>query len=577
MNMARFHPVLYLLGTALAPCAFAAPTVTAPPAGSTVVHAGSDFATQVIGDAWDMNNPQDIDTDESTNLNNQIFSGGVFTGSPSACPAVFWPHFTGYGSQIVATKRGPRFPIDTTTYRYFTVKLKTATSQPVHMFFFKNGDTGVQANIGASTFLNTPANAWSIQTWDLYADTFGPGQGYQLWTTFPTVQGIRFDPCNTGTPAVSVDWIRLTAAPTAANMYTVTWTDTGSGPYTVTAIDGDNATYTFTTSASGTSYSADLSRLAPGDYHIAVSRSGASATSTGVLHVNIPAQVNITAPTLRGDQALSYAVQEQGGQWGPMSAVDFTPSPPPNFTNVSYTNPVGSFYGRPTNFDPIFIMKTTGHLIDTSYYRSACFTLQVFGTRDITNGSVARLFWGVNSSAVTTTKDIILGNGLVEYCMPDLADTTAVPLVSGSPQPWSGNLGYFRMDPHEFTPMGGCNTPQTCHDVRLDSIILAPFAAADPSYTIQWNLTDPDYVSGGSIQVLLDHDTTFGNGNETVLATLPYQTGAAQYAFNASNSSVASGTYRVVVLANDGINSVPQYATGPLVVASDVIFRDGFE
>src|SRR5689334_20833937 len=77
-------------------------TVTAPPAGSSTISAGNDFATQVIGDAWDMSNPQDVDTDESTNLTAQTFSGGLFSTSASTCAASFWPQFTGYGSQIVA-------------------------------------------------------------------------------------------------------------------------------------------------------------------------------------------------------------------------------------------------------------------------------------------------------------------------------------------------------------------------------------------------------------------------------------------------------------------------------------------
>jgi len=248
-----------------------------------------------------------------------------------------------------------------------------------------------------------------------------------------------------------------------------------------------------------------------------------------------------------------------------------------DFKNVSYSNPAGSFSGRPTNNDPEFIMQTTGHTIDASYYRSACFTLEVFGTRSVGSGGIARLFWGVTSSSVSTTTDIILNSGLVEYCLPDLADASAVPLIAGSPQPWAGNLGYFRMDPDEYTPPNGCSTPQTCHDVRLDSIILAPFAEAVPAYTIQWNIADPDYSgSGGSITILLDPDRTFGNGNDTPIATLPFATGAGQYDF-VDIDSAPDGTYHVIVLADDGRNAVAQYGGGPLIIHNDVIFRDGFD
>ncbi|HSN01632.1 MAG TPA: hypothetical protein VLS52_11545, partial [Rudaea sp.] len=224
------YPALLLLAV-LCQTALGALTITAPPAGSSTVQAGTDFATQVVGDAWDMSNPADVDTDESTNLATQTFSSGLFSASASACPASFWPQFTGYGSQIVAIKRGPRYPIDTATYRYFTVKIKTLTAQPDRVLFFKNGDTGVTGNYGSGIFQSLPANQWTIQTWDLYTDVY-TSSPYFPWTSFPQVQGIRFDPCNSGTPTIQVDWIRLTAPPTAGQMYTVTWSDSGgSGPY----------------------------------------------------------------------------------------------------------------------------------------------------------------------------------------------------------------------------------------------------------------------------------------------------------------------------------------------------------
>src|SRR4051812_19551980 len=106
---------------------FAALTVTSPGAGSSTIAAGNDFATQVIGDAWDMKNAQDIDTDESASLNSQTFSGGVFSATdPEAvggCALAFFPMFMGYGTQTVAVARGQKFAIDTSVYRYFTMKI----------------------------------------------------------------------------------------------------------------------------------------------------------------------------------------------------------------------------------------------------------------------------------------------------------------------------------------------------------------------------------------------------------------------------------------------------------------------
>jgi hypothetical protein len=578
----RTTPPTALLAVAVAifsPAAFAALTVTAPPAGLSFISAGNDYATQVIGDAWDMNNTQDVDTDDAIGATSQTFSGGIFTvvDSAAGCNTGIFPSFMGYGTQTVAMARGQQYPINTSVYRYFTMKIKAtggAAAQNNQVFYFKDGDSRGGTNLlGATNLKPISPNQWSYVTWDLFTESSN-----LAWTSLPYVEGIEVIPCNGGSPNIQIDWIRITAPASSGQSYNVAWTDTGSTTtYTITAIDADGARYQFATGVGGMSYSADFSRLAPGDYHVEVKRADATtALSVGVVHVNFVPQVNIASPSVRGEQSKSYALTQQGVQWAvPMSAVDFQATP--HFTNITYANPSfpGSFSGRPTSNDPEFIMKTTGHLIDASLYRSACFTMQVFGPRNIGLGSVARLFWGVNSSSVTTTTDIILGNGLVEYCMPDLADTAAVPLVAGSPQPWAGNLGYFRMDPHELPPPGGCSTPQTCFDVRLDSIILSPFAAANPSYTINLTVTDPDFASGGSIQIFLDPDKTFGNANEIGVATVPYTIGSYKLV---ADQNIPNGTYYLVLLADDGLNSVPQYAGGKIVTNnSDVIFRDGFE
>ncbi len=575
---ARFIVTAILLVIGLQQSASAALVVTSPGAGSSTIAAGDDYATQVIGDAWDMNNPEDIDTDDSLNLTSQTYSGGYFSATDisavNTCGAYFFPLVMGYGTQTVTITRGPRFPIDTSKYRYFTMKIEQSgggtQAQSNRVIFFQDGDSTVNGTFGSSTFGSVTPNQWNIQTWDFFTDVFTTG-GYKAWTSLPHVEGLQVPICNSGSPNLKVDWIRLTAAPTPDELFHVTWTDSVSSTYTITAIDADGARFQLASGVSGTSYDADFSRLAPADYHVEVKSTNNTALSSGVLHINTPPQVDITSPSIRGEQNQSYALTAFGYQWGPMAAKDFTSVT--NFTNVSYTNPVGSFSARPTNGDPQLVMNTSGHMIDATLYRSICFTQEIFGPRSVGDGSVARVFWGVNSSNVAITTDIVLGSGLREYCLPDLADTTAVPLVSGPA--WAGKLGFLRFDPDEFTPPSGCNTPETCHDVRLDSIILSPFAVAAPSYTLHWSVTDADYTGGGSIQILLDPDKTFDNGNEIVIATVPYTVGSYELEVD---SSIPDGTYNVVLLTDDGINAVPQYAGGKLITRhADEIFHSGFE
>ena len=196
---------------------------------------------------------------------------------------------------------------------------------------------------------------------------------------------------------------------------------------------------------------------------------------------------------------------------------------------------------------------------------------------------MARVFWGNSPAALTTSQDIVLDDNLgdtvvSEYCIPDLA---AAPLETNPPQNggiWSGTKSVFRLDPDELTPPGACSTADTCHDVRLDSVILSPFAEAYPDYLVQWTLSpDPDYSGGGFTQIFLDPDKTFGNGNEIRVAVLAYTLGANQFKFVAGKN-IANGTYNLAVQADDGVNTVTQYAGGPIIVRNDdVIFRDGFD
>ena len=115
----------------------------------------------------------------------------------------------------------------------------------------------------------------------------------------------------------------------------------------------------------------------------------------------------------------------------------------------------------------------------------------------------------------------------------------------------------------------------TCHDVRLDSVTLSPFAQANPGYTFTWTFVDPDDAAD-TVDVYLDPDTTPGNGNETLIARgLPASNG--QYVWPGSNS-VNYGNYHALIVATDGKNIVNQYGGGVIIVgARDGIFRDGFD
>lgn len=591
-----------LLAIALLPATFTAHALTVlHPATGEVVTAGDDYATQVLGNAWDMNDSIDIDMEESFNVTNQSLGGGHFFGTTTAADANIYPLFEGQLSSINLS-RGATFPVDTSHYRYLTVKMKaTKPSVPVEfsrvVFYQVNGTYG----LGAYHLLAAD-NSYVIFTNDMLTQIDGTSP--HQWTDFAQVTGLRIDPATPGGAFTTgsqfnIDWIRLTAPATASQKTPVQWTDSGySGSYNITAVDADNVTTYPLGATSGTSYLADTSFLAPGAYRIKVARTGGGGATalSQIFYINSPPQPELTSPSVRGDQTRDFATIVAGNPWGPIDATDFsingaTPNGVINFKLIPpsssyYTTPVGSFHGRPTNDDPQWFLNLHNQAIDTSIYRSLCFKQEVFGPRVLgegpTAGSVARVFWGPTAGSLTTSDDIVLhdnvGDSIVsEYCIPDLAAANVIdPTATPAGGTWSGMKSAFRIDPSEFTPPGGCSTPDTCHDVRLDSVTLSPFAHANPNYTFTWTLADPDNASD-TIDLYLDPDTNPDNGNEILIHSQTAGSGNGQYVYTGSGL-VASGTYHALIVADDGYNAVAQYAGGPIIVtSSDVIFRNGFE
>ncbi|HEX4480921.1 MAG TPA: hypothetical protein VH082_08945 [Rudaea sp.] len=578
---------------AMALCGFCASTsaltVTQPGSG-TVVPAGDEYATEQLSDPWDMNDAADMDTEEPSAVINQVFSNGIFSGDTSAAGGGnrTFPLFGGYISSINSS-RGFNHPVDTQRYRYFTVKMRatrpTSNVELANLYFYSADVSGA---CGLTSFHPLPASTWTIFTFDMVTDAGVNSDCPHHWTDFP-VGALLFDPAlDSNVPFASVhfdiDWIRLTGTALPSDDTSVQWSDTGySGTYSVTLNEtGSNPVSVLLASGvSGTSYLADLTRFPAAQYTITVSRDTGTATSatSGNFRINLAPMVSVAAPDKHGDQAKNFAATVVGNAWGPINATDFAINPTgTNWASANYNMPTGSFYGRPKNNDPEWYMNLGSHAIDTSLYRSLCFTLKDFGQRAVGQGSVARFFWGQKTNGqLTVSQDVPLdAGGPNEYCFADVA---AVPVESVSlAGPWTGTQTLFRLDPHEFPVSTACmntKTPADCHDVQLDSVVLSPFYDADPGFTFKWNLVDDD--ADVEISLYLDRDTTPDNGNEFPIYSASVPSSNGQFVWQGS-ADVSYGTYQVYIVADDGKNSVTQYATGPLIVgARDGIFRNGFQ
>ncbi len=92
----------------------------------------------------------------------------------------------------------------------------------------------------------------------------------------------------------------------------------------------------------------------------------------------------------------------------------------------------------------------------------------------------------------------------------------------------------------------------------------------NPRFNVSWEMCDPD--STNTVEVLLDGDDT-PNGNEILL----YSSTAAQdadgcasdeFTFDLPTMTFEAGTYRILALVSDGVNSFPFYAPGSIRLLS---------
>lgn len=544
--------------------------VSEPDGIGDVVAEGLDFAVQEIGDAWDMANPADVVTTETLQIRNEAFSGGVYRGITDGGDPQFYLTFQGVFSSVLTMDRGQRYPIATADYRYLAARVRYRSaaggtlpnaSIPTIAYFYRDENSLFDAatddgTFGCSAVTNVAPNDWQILVIDLWQSQCGLKP--KGWLDFTTIKGLRINPTlGAGNADVrfEYDWIRLVPEGGSAQKKTVTWTG-GSGPFAVAAFN-DSTEVTLGSGIAGRSFVADFSILPPGNWNVRVSGGGQSAVSPGPVTINAAPQLTFTQPDLRGDEANSYAAAVVGNPWGPLSAVDVELTR--NISNLSYNSPAGTLTGvsdpsTAITGDPYILWRST-EAIDTERYRLVCYTMEIEGDRNIGAGSVARILYG-NDTAVpfATTDDIIVQEGLNEYCIGDLRD---IQLEGGLPHDWFGALNHIRLDPLEFP---------TSRAFRVDEFLLAPFDTANPGFAFRW--VDADADDDATIDLYIDPDRNPDNGNEIAVVTgLSENSGSDSFAWTAPGQ-IPPGLYQVMARVDDGRNQITRYALAPLQVGA---------
>jgi hypothetical protein len=572
------------------------PTVLEPAGNDDRVPTGYDFATQELGDPWDMDRLEDTFTPNADDIVNESIERGIYSfdsvedGNTGVSDAKFWLIHPGLNNtqRLVSESRNPltgrrlftreKHPIDTAQYRYLTarVRMTSATAAPLTgnqrfiVYYFEDATSIGNALFGSSSAFLVPPNEWTIVHLDL-ATEFDP-DAPEKWSQLPKVEGLRIDPTSKPDVHVEVDWIRLTAEPGPEEYFTVDWSGNGAPEYVISAsAEGvaDAVAYELATGVAGTAFDVSLSVLPPGNYRIEVSGAGETGASPGVVLVNDPPLIDFSAPNIKGDQSLGFGAMANSNHWSEIDVGDIDEVL--DFEYHSFAEPVGSFAGRPTGNTSRLLMNVPVP-IDTAYYRMLCFESEIKGPIDIGAGSVTKVLWGNKRADLTTPSPVIAREGLNEYCVGDMTalriDPFSPPEAEGA---WVGPINNIRFDPHEFPRSVECTnnpSPEACRDVRLDSFVLAPFHRANPTFTFRWSDSDAD--DDAEVEIWLDDDRIPGNTKTSTEHHIGSATenDAADSLLWMPAADIQDGTWNVYGVISDGFNTTLRYAGGPLVKGS---------
>ncbi len=525
------------------------------------VAAAPDYATEVLGDPWDMCSPQDISLDPGQRPGFSSFSfltgpcraGGTttpFNGVPDSSVMILPPGL--YASAINPGRNGRNFPIDPTRFQTLSYKVNSSFADDPQLFWYHNPtDHPSGPGLGGRVLPRTQVGT-QVTIADLTQSLI---PGALPWTN-GVVRGLRLDP-NSGVAVGNVfyHWVRLTPASSSpfAARQNITWS--GSGPATITVRDNSDGSIFPVASGQSSPYLWNYGVLPPGSYTLNVTNSSGSGSAS--FAINNPPRVDVTDPSPTTGQ--DYATTVLGNPWDMSDPADVQLTGYDYFTPPSFSG--GVMVATNTNDDPsvtLLFYSNNGVPIDTSKYRYLTYRFQVDGPFDLGLGSVARLYWTANQfmsgATASSTLPIIVWEGMNSYTI-DLASLTTGPdggiePLGGSETWTSAPKRHLRFDPHEFPP---------ARTFRIDDIKLTAKPAASSSYTIRFTGTDPD-GDPATVTLYYDTDTNPANGKTAIAVAIPQSAG--QFVWN--TSLVAQGEYFIYAESSDGIQTMGRYSTVPI-------------
>ena len=532
------------------PAAYAAAndTITLTSPNNVTIPESDDYATQVLGDPWDMNNLEDLDI--PYNYSQAQVSNGVWsattrsaTGASTMLQYQSWANAYSY----VGEKDGRNYPVDSNRFSRLWVRMNTAQAGQTLLWFFHHLDYNAAGN---SNFFQVQPG-WHIYSIDL---RLGGGGGNGNWTASGPYEGLRLDaPWNTNNNLVQYDWIRLT--PDTGTTVRIAWNYTGAGTnrvnlylsYSPNAGTGNEYQIANVAASSG-SYSWSTTGVAPGTYYVHAEMNGA-VSSSGPLYVNTSPLLKVDAPSpLSGED---YAQKQLNTAWSGSNCGQFVLT-----RNIANLTCGAYIQGVPTNNDPqtYWLNGDYTNAIDTNRYRYLNIRLLIAPPAQRPwapfNGG-PRILWNDGSGWQQTL--FIVGS--YNEWIPAAWDMRNVPREGGGAG-WTGSVSSLRFDPLEEDASYGAPALLPAAFLMENSHLMSePYSG--PGTLIRWT----PLQGSGTVDLYWDQDNSGYNGTAIAMG-VPLSQGFAAW----DTSALANGSYYVYAVAHDAYNSSHFYSLVPLVV-----------
>lgn len=432
----------------------------------TVSAEGNDYATDVLGNAWDMNEYKDISKYLNTsgvviNLANIQVQNGIFSARSNTSDAYFFPLFPGYGQDAINPGGyGVNYPIQSSKYHCLSMRMKvdTETNDEIRVFWFADHRL-TDGPFGVTRIIPVSANTWKIYEVDLNLD-FDNANSNTAWSGRSHWQGIRIDPTRFNNKSIQVDWVRLTDC--AAKNVTVTWPSVGSNVEIWMSRNSGVLETRLAGPISGSPGNAviNVSGWEAGNYHLAVRNISSGTVQWTNFRIEPKTGINISRPSFTSGEGIIWPMNSTSEL---VYGIDRTRCVIHTFNNgvlEMETRPAATIGGGCTasGFSDPQLYFNLPFQIDPTQYRYLTYRLQTVGSwQDINRGWVGRWIWYYNRPSgqlcIAVSHDISIDVDWERYALDMHQPATGTPEYveyCGTTLPWSAYpIHTLRFDPNE--------------------------------------------------------------------------------------------------------------------------------